>query len=195
MLHALTAHRIDYATPIRAAAGSGYVSVAQRLLTDLPARWELAYRTMSGRPTTTVLTAHAGRLVRLDMPSRKMRRRPRLPVDRVIAVYGRSRYFWETDDADAIHLFLARKAERNGRTSSVASSGWLDVTSLLDTGPVSLPQRKTLPGMERFCDEKPGTFFFIRPVYGDQTAHPIAVEYGVLRAADDLWVERFAPGQ
>ncbi|MEI6195704.1 MAG: hypothetical protein WCS42_15395 [Verrucomicrobiota bacterium] len=45
--------------------------------------------------------------------------------------------------------------------------------------------------MERFCAMNPGTFCFSRPMYFDQTAKPVFVEFGVLKTSKHLWVECF----
>ena len=45
----------------------------------------------------------------------------------------------------------------------------------------------------QWCVEHPGTFLFARPVYLRRDRAPDALEFGVLRGAEDLWVERF-PG-
>ena len=46
--------------------------------------------------------------------------------------------------------------------------------------------------MEKYCVAHPGTYCFSRPVYADETSRPAFVEFGVLRSAGDLWVERFS---
>lgn len=50
---------------------------------------------------------------------------------------------------------------------------------------------KRFRAMETYCVQHAGTFCFSRPLYADETAKPSAVEFGVLRALGDLWVERF----
>jgi len=45
--------------------------------------------------------------------------------------------------------------------------------------------------MEEFCAANTGTFCFSRPIYVDQTAKPTFVEFGVLKASRNLWIERF----
>lgn len=45
--------------------------------------------------------------------------------------------------------------------------------------------------MERYCRLNPGTFCFSRPIYDDETSKPSFVEFGVLRGANDLWVQIF----
>jgi len=45
--------------------------------------------------------------------------------------------------------------------------------------------------MEKYCVLNPGTFCFSRPLYGDQTARPALVEFGLLKNNCELWVECF----
>jgi len=45
--------------------------------------------------------------------------------------------------------------------------------------------------MERYCLEHPGIFLFNRPFYADGTARPAMLEFGVLKAEGQLWVESF----
>ena len=53
---------------------------------------------------------------------------------------------------------------------------------------------KIYRAMERYCRDQAGTFCFSRPFYGDETSKPSFIEFGVLRAADDLWVQFFDKG-
>lgn len=50
---------------------------------------------------------------------------------------------------------------------------------------------KLYRAMERYCRDHAGTFCFSRPIYRDETSKPSFVEFGVLRAANDLWVHVF----
>lgn len=45
--------------------------------------------------------------------------------------------------------------------------------------------------MERYARQKPGTFMFCRPIYGDNTVHPFWIEFGVLKDDGEFWVEVF----
>jgi len=45
--------------------------------------------------------------------------------------------------------------------------------------------------MERYCANHPGTFFFSRLIYADQTARPAEIEFGILMPDGTLWVEVF----
>ena len=52
---------------------------------------------------------------------------------------------------------------------------------------------KRFRSMEKYCFSNPGTFCFSRPIYSlaDGSSKPVAVEFGVLKADGELWVEVF----
>lgn len=43
--------------------------------------------------------------------------------------------------------------------------------------------------MEAYCLSRPGVTLFSRPIYNDSTAHPFAIEFGILKPENELWVE------
>lgn len=45
--------------------------------------------------------------------------------------------------------------------------------------------------MERYCQKRPGTYFFCRPLYAGLSPHPAEIEFGVLRTDATLWVQSF----
>lgn len=45
--------------------------------------------------------------------------------------------------------------------------------------------------MERYCFDHPGTLCFSRPLYGDGSATPVMLEFGLLKADGRWWVECF----
>jgi hypothetical protein len=92
---------------------------------------------------------------------------------------------------------LGRKAFRadKGHFLGHASGGRLDINLF--------PQRRELNRgwskegkefrkMERYVAEHPGTFFYHRPIYGDENWVPKALEYGVLEQDAQWWVKTFA---
>ena len=50
---------------------------------------------------------------------------------------------------------------------------------------------KIFRAMETYCLQHPGTYCFSHPSYLGKSWHPAAIEYGVLKADGELWVERF----
>lgn len=103
-----------------------------------------------------------------------------------------------------VHLFdLAAQAERLVCSYGLSMAGAAD--GLLDDGPfpLALHQEQTAEGerfrrMERYAVGRPGTFFYLRPVYSGSGSVPDQLECGVLRADREWWIERFggpsAPG-
>jgi hypothetical protein len=92
---------------------------------------------------------------------------------------------------------LGEKAFRadKGHFLGHASGGELDINLF--------PQRRELNrgwseegkefrGMERYVAEHPGTFFYHRPIYNDETWVPQLLEYGVLEGDTQWRVETFA---
>ncbi len=45
--------------------------------------------------------------------------------------------------------------------------------------------------MESYCGKNAGVTCFSRPIYGDTSAHPVRVEFGVLRTDGVLWLGSF----
>jgi hypothetical protein len=45
--------------------------------------------------------------------------------------------------------------------------------------------------MERYCQERPGTYCFCRPLYAGLSPHPAEIEFGILKTDATLWVQRF----
>jgi len=61
----------------------------------------------------------------------------------------------------------------------------------LNRGWKSHPRGRLYRQLEIYCATNTGTFCFSRPVYGDETAKPTAIEFGLLRPDGTLWVEFF----
>lgn len=45
--------------------------------------------------------------------------------------------------------------------------------------------------MEKYLVVHPGTYFFSRSIYSGWTDHPYVIEFGLLGADENLWVELF----
>lgn len=50
---------------------------------------------------------------------------------------------------------------------------------------------KRFRAMERYVAQNPGSFFYHRPVYDDDTWVPAVLEYGILQQDGEWWIERF----
>ena len=53
------------------------------------------------------------------------------------------------------------------------------------------PEGKRFRSMERYVAEHPGTFFYHRPIYDDDSWIPESLEYGVLFKNISWWVDKF----
>ncbi len=128
------------------------------------------------------------------------------PTERVILAYAlsveqlmgrdttRMRGFPSVNVSVGVNLkersFLADKGHFLGH----ASGGILDINLFpqrreLNRGWSS--EGKRFRRMERYVAEHPGTFFYHRPLYDDQTWIPQLLEYGVLVDDTEWWVDTF----
>lgn len=75
-----------------------------------------------------------------------------------------------------------------------ASGGQLDINLFphkRDLNRGWSPEGKKFRAMERYVAENPGTFFYHRPLYGDNTWVPESLEYGVLLENSKWWTDVF----
>ena len=96
----------------------------------------------------------------------------------------------------SIRKSLQRKAfvADKGHFLGHASGGILDINLFphrreLNRGWSS--EGKRFRKMERYVEQHPGTFFYHRPIYDDETWIPSELEYGVLIDRIEWWVEVF----
>lgn len=130
-----------------------------------------------------------------------------LTLERVVIAYGlsqppakardtsRMRGFPDVGRSFAARLRPDAPAADKGHFLAHAAGGELDINLF--------PQRRDLNRgwsadgklyrrMERRIAERPGTFHFNRPLYGDASWVPMWLEVGVLVDDREWWVERFA---
>ena len=121
--------------------------------------------------------------------------------DRVIGVYGLSQNGSGPRDESRMKGFLGgglmisgMKYDK-GHLASHGQGGFEDGLNLI-------PQRADINRgykcgdpryreMENFCANNPGTFFFSRMIYSDDTWVPTQIEYGILRRPDELAIVQF----
>jgi len=107
---------------------------------------------------------------------------------------ARMRGFPNVNAAHVAHpgeQFVADKGHFLGH----ASGGVLDINLLPHRRELNRgwsPDGKRFRGMETYVAEHPGTFFYHRPSYDDETWIPQCLEYGVLVENREWWVDRFA---
>lgn len=201
-MDAMRSFAIDYASVLKGIGNNQTLAVAAYLKTSLPPRWSRIYNTMAGRQTNIVQFTEHGNEYLFDFASGLIwtRQRPQPPADRLVAVYGFSRPPSGPRDASRMQGFVrggmavGGKPMDKGHAVSHAQGGGLDVNLFPQRPEVNRGRSEAgreYRKMEKYCAQHPGTFFFVRFIYGDQTWTPWALEYGVLRAPRDLWVQRF----
>lgn len=201
MPHALTAHVIRYSGIMQALSGRSTREVAAQLMVKLPRMWDLSYREMTGRDTEIVEIRLDTMIYHFDGAVQGADEGD----ERVVVVYGFSSPSGEERDSSRMRGFpgggladpLRGKRDR-GHFASHAQGGGLDLNLFSQRPEVNRGRADgwssrgvSFRRMEMWCVENPGTFFFARPIYLDESWTPHALEYGVLRSPTDLWVERF----
>jgi hypothetical protein len=204
-VHAMINFPIDYALILRELRAHNRLTLIGQLCTILPPKWSATYTVMAGRPTHILHFTDQGiyylfDLVSAALPDQTKGSNDTLD-DRVVAVYGTSQPAHAKRDASRMRGFVGGaivQSERGrmdkGHFASHAQGGGLDVNLFPQRTDVNRgwsAHGQEFRDMERFCAEHPGTFFFTRPIYGDASWIPHALEYGVLLAPGHFWVRRF----
>ena len=127
-------------------------------------------------------------------------------ASRVVVAFGSSSPSSESRDDSRLKGWLGRTTDRFGggfdKGHFIAHSigGRVDRSELnvfqqrRDTNRGWSSEGKAYVEMEKYCAQNPGTFLFSRPIYGDSSDHPMALEYGVLKANGTLLVRCFENG-
>jgi hypothetical protein len=121
--------------------------------------------------------------------------------DRVLCVWGLSKGSSAPRDSSRMSGFLGgglviggRRLDK-GHLASHGQGGFEDGLNLFPQSPgVNRGHRAADPRyrkMERWCADHPGTFFFSRLLYEDETWVPREIEYGILHSVTRLEVRRF----
>jgi len=120
-------------------------------------------------------------------------------ADRVVAAWGKSALAPAQRDRARMrsHPRSVRADDHKGHLIAHASGGGYDINltkmdSGLNTG--RTPEGKKFRAMERHCAQHPGTPYFIRSLYDDDSDRPTAFDVGV-RESGGWWIERFANGE
>jgi hypothetical protein len=120
--------------------------------------------------------------------------------DRVVAVWGTSRSEpSHTRDRSRVGGLLRGVWDRRfagddrGHFFAHTMGGGLDINIFPQARRLNRgsPWRR----MERYCATNPGTFSFVRPIYGNESWRPVALEYGIFKTAEDkitFWGNVFA---
>ena len=195
---------VDYAALLDEARLEHAPSLEAYLRRHLPFKWRDLYVARVGRPTNIVRFPSRTFEYIFDVYS-DLEAAGEVPYDqtvedRVVAVCGVSVRPSQLRDGGRMRGWLGETAELVGATRDKGHfiahciGGGLDVNVFsqdrqLNRGWSS--QGKTYRQMERYCQERPGTFCFSRPIYSDNSSVPRWLEFGLLKEDETLWVETF----
>ncbi len=198
----------DYADILEQAQAEKPGQLGEVLAEELPHVWRDAYRQMTPHQTNILRFHSDGFEYLFDFPSELVAEGAlggeRAVEDRLVAVHGRSRPATGKRRDSAIRGMplgpaqtLAPSGPRGydrGHFIAHSLGGGLDVNlfpqpSALNRGWTE--EGKLFRAMERYCQRRPGTYCFSRPMYLGKSAHPAMVEFGVLKAGGGLWVHTF----
>lgn len=200
---------IDYVGSLANAPSTDLEETIAYLTEELPWAWGDAYREMVGHQTAVHQFNDGSFEVLFDIASKVEISPDEAVEDRVVAIFGCSMATHAKRDASRMAGFLRGetldqiRSSPDGEELIKMDRGHYLAHTLGGRTDVNLfPQRrevnrgwsergKVYRSMERYCAAHPGTFCFSRPIYRDLTWIPFEIEYGVLRNAQDLWVERF----
>jgi hypothetical protein len=195
--------RIDYPQILTAAPSQEYAGLCEYLTAELPNVWLNDYRAMLPHQHNAHRIAVQSFEYLWDM-SGELVQQGFLPEstavdDRLIAAHGLSRPPTEGRHDSRLRsrtlgpVSIVDPSERlpydRGHAIGHALGGVLDLNII--------PQMRAVNRwglwrrMERYCQERPGTYFFCRPIYTGLSSHPAEVEFGVLRSDRSLWVHAF----
>jgi len=167
---------------------------------QLPPAWLKAYKHMCSGPTNVLAIPLAGFEYMFDYTSELRATgdaaENEIQEDRVVAAHGVSRPPARTRDVSRIRGFPSgvERGDR-GHFRAHSAGGGLEINIFHQAASLNRgwsASGKRYRAMERYCARNPGTYFFSRPIYGDPTARPTLVEFGILKVDRTMWVELFA---
>jgi hypothetical protein len=127
-----------------------------------------------------------------------------IPDDRIVAVLGQSTSVSKPRDKSRMHGFpkgglsLVHPEVKNdidrGHYHGRAIGGCEDINLFPQIASINRGTSKSgkiFRRMERYCEKNLGTHFFLRPFYHGISDHPAAIEFGIIRSDDCLWLGIF----
>jgi DNA/RNA non-specific endonuclease len=175
-------------------------NVSQFLQRELFWLWHDAYLKMSNRITQPVIYAASSFVYLLDSHDECLPQKPPpgyCTVDsRLIAVIGQSLpKTQKRDDGRLRGLNLSSNAKASGpwdRGHFIGHSigGSVDGNEANVFLQLRSINRGRYRKMEEYCLRNPGVTLFSRPIYNDTAAHPFAIEFGIFKPDNELWIER-----
>lgn len=184
---------------ILAAAQESGEDIATFLREEIPYCWEARYLLMQDRPAEIIVFTYETFDYLFDAYRQHEPYDPtsgKLPIEaRLVGAIGTSRpKRTKRDDGRLRGLTLSAMPGPDGkwdRGHYIAHSigGTVDgneANVFLQLRSINRGRYKT---MENYCRKHAGVMCFSRPIYGDTSAHPESVEFGVLKTDGKLWVE------
>lgn len=182
-------------------AKASRVRVAEYLRKELPYLWRDAYLEMTPRPTNIVLFTHGTFDYIYDdyatLKATGVLEPDSITEARLVAAVGVSQPNPAQRDDSRLRGWV-------GPTGETFGDGWdkghfiahsiggavdgLEANVFLQLRSVNRGEYRK---MEKYCAANPGVLCFSRPIYGDPSAKPTQVEFGVLKPDSELWVQVF----
>src|SRR5262249_48672690 len=178
------AGQIDYSALIHAAAGRMGEELIASVAEEAVYASHDAYLALTPRPTEIArISQGAFECVYDDYASMEARgfvpRHPTMEARLVLAIGRSAPRLPKRDDSRLrvggvvdgfkLNVFVQRRSLNRGWKSHPGGRGELVLTNRL------------YRQMEEYCAANAGTFCFIRPIYGDETAKPTLLEFGILK--------------
>jgi hypothetical protein len=190
--------QIDYAAGLRTLADASREQIIGVIRTELPQAWVTRYHRMCNGPTNVLEVSLHDFSYLFDFCA-ELVEAGELPTDaredRAVVAYGVAQSVKRKRDASRIRGFPGSdvRGDRGHLVAHAAGRG-LDINVFHQDAHLNRgwsPSGKSYREMERYCAENEGTFFFSRLIYGDETARPAEIEFGILMPDGSLWVEVF----
>jgi hypothetical protein len=200
---------LDYTRLLAAADPGSLEATISILLDELPNQWKRAYLGMTPHETNLCVVTHKTfRYIYDDYGTLEVSGKvPYNPVfeARLVAALGRSTPQRSHRDDGRLKGWVGPTEVHFGRQSDKGHFIAHSIGGAVDQCELNVfVQRRDLNrgwsvagkrfrSMEKYCSSNPGTFCFSRPIYSfaDGSSKPVAVEFGVLKADGELWVEVF----
>lgn len=189
---------IPYAKWLQLARASGE-PISSFLRSELPGYWCDIYQEMFPRPNEVVLFTYGTFDYWFDsyqMPEQYDPASGVLPTEaRLVAAIGNSKpKRSRRDDYRLRGLVLSSMSGSagpwdRGHFIGHAIGGTVDGNEANVFLQLRATNRGRYRAMEHYCRNHPDTLCFSRPIYVDPSAHPSAVEFGVLKQDGELWVD------
>jgi hypothetical protein len=192
---------IDYDRIAKLAPSPEMPSITAFLAEELPYDWRDAYLDHTARAAHILRVLDEGFTYLFDYYSTLGETGTGMVEDRLVCAFGTSRQASTKRNTNRQRGWVGPTektfgAHRDkGHYIPHSLGGGLEINLFVQSR--ELNRGWSLPGgvyrsMERYGLDHPGTFLFNRPLYADGTAVPAMLEFGLLKADGQLWVERFA---